>query len=151
MFCGFLRRGKIQLRRQRDRLPVEFLWKRRGKVIGAKPRLDVADGDPVVKSGKGNRKRRRGIAVHKHKIRPRVRKDRVDTAKDLARHVKQRLVRLHDIHIVIRNNAERLQDAVQHFPVLRGDADQRSDIGSALQLFHQRAHFDRFGPCAEDG
>ena len=38
---------------------------------------------------------------------------------------------------------------IEHFTVLRGDADDALDFGGFFQLLYQRCHFNRLGACPE--
>ena len=57
----------------------------------------------------------------------------------------------HDIEIVLRRELENMQHGVQHLPVLGGHTAQALNARPALQLLHQRRHFDGLRPGAEDG
>ena len=61
----------------------------------------------------------------------------------------QCLAALHDIQIVFGMQIENLQNLIQHFSMLGGDADDAFDAFRLFQHFHQRCHFDGFGTGAE--
>ena len=56
----------------------------------------------------------------------------------------------HDVQVPVRPNAEDLQHAVQHLPVLGGNAAEAFNAGTGGQLLYQRAHFDGLRTGAED-
>ena len=57
----------------------------------------------------------------------------------------ERLVRLHQIQIRVRHDAEDFEHLIEHLPMLAGDANMTAQIGLLLQREHDRGHLDRFG------
>ena len=147
---GELRRSKVKLADDADRLTVEFLGIRTVDVVGAQTRFDVTDGDLQIEAGKRSYKGRARISVDQNNIGLDLFKDSFDTAEDVRRDVKQRLLVLHNIQIVVRHDAEGRQDLVEHLTMLCRDADDRLQTFSFFQLVDQRAHFDCFRTCAEN-
>ena len=111
----------------------------------------MADGDLGVKRGERAGKRRRGVAVDKHDVRLHLTEHFAHPLKHARCDRGQILPLLHDVEIVVGTNAETVHDGVEHFPVLRRDAHDALDLGMLLQLQHERRHFDRFRPRAENG
>ena len=111
----------------------------------------MADGDLGVKRGKCSGKRRRGVAVDKHDVRLHLAEHLAHALEHARRDRGQVLPLLHDVEVIIRPDAEAVHNGVEHFPVLRRDADDAFDLGVLLQLEHEWCHFDRLRPGTENG
>ena len=62
------------------------------------------------------------------------------------------LVRLHELEVNVRLELERLQNVVQHLPVLGGgDKSVVEEVAALVQSAHHRGHLDALGPCADHG
>ncbi len=72
VLTGLLRGSEVQVRYQVDRLAAELLWEGGLQVVGAQPRLHMADRDLKIEAGKRRGKTGCGIAVHQHNIGPEV-------------------------------------------------------------------------------
>ena len=146
--CG---RCEVQRGNAADERAVHLLREGRPAVVRAQTGLDMADGDLGVKRGERAGKRRRGVAVDKHDVRLHLTEHFAHPLKHARCDRGQILPLLHDVEIVVGTNAETVHDGVEHFPVLRRDAHDALDLGMLLQLQHERRHFDRFRPRAENG
>ena len=146
--CG---RCEVQRGNAADERAVHLLREGRPAVVRAQTGLDMADGDLGVKRGERAGKRRRGVAMDKHDVRLHLTEHFAHPLKHARCDRGQILSLLHDVEIVVGTNAETVHDGVEHFPVLRRDAHDALDLGMLLQLQHERSHFDRFRPRAENG
>ena len=82
---------------------------------------------------------------------PLVLEDGFELKQHVARHVEQRLARLHDRQVVVGRNAEDAQHLVEHLAVLAGHGhDGLELILVRLQLVDERAHLDCLRTGAED-
>ena len=111
----------------------------------------MADGDLGIKCGKCAGKRRRGVAMDKHNVRLHLAEHLAHALEHARRDGGQVLPLLHDVQVVIRPDAEAVHDGVEHLPVLRRDAHDALELRVLLKLEHERCHFDRFRPGAENG
>ena len=146
---GLLRRSKVKLRDQTHRLPVEFLRIGRIHLIGPKSRLHVTDRNLLIEGSECCGKGRCGISVHQHDIRLFYTEDLTHSHKNCSRHIRQILPLLHNIQIIIRNDAEDIKHLLQHFPVLSGDTDDRLQLLTFPKLQDKRTHLNRFRSCSE--
>lgn len=93
----------------------------------------------------------RCIAVDKDHVGPLVLEDRLELQQYVARHVKQRLARLHNRQVVVGRHAEDAQHLVEHLAVLASHGhDSLELIPARLQLVDERAHLDGLRAGAED-
>ncbi len=146
-----LGRGEMQRRNLPDQAAVDLLWEGGIFIVGAQPGLDVADRDLMVKRRERACKGGRGVAVHQHNFGLGFQQDVVQPAQRFFGDGGKRLALLHNIEVKIRFNLKNIQHLVEHFPVLRGHADNGFGVFAACQLVHQRGHFNRFRAGAENG
>ena len=82
---------------------------------------------------------------------PLVLEDRLELEQNVARHVEQRLARLHDRQVVVGSHVEDAQHLVEHLAVLAGYGhDGLKLIRTSLELVDERAHLDCLRAGAED-
>ena len=144
-------RREVQRGDAADERAVHLLREGGPAVVCAQAGLHMADGDLGVKRGKCAGKRRRGVAMDKHNVRLRFAEHLAHALEHARRDRGQILPLLHDVQVVIRPDAEAVHDGVEHLPVLRRDAHDALNLGVLLQFEHERRHFDRFRPGAENG
>lgn len=146
-----LRRGEVVLTHDVDSLAVELLRPWAVNVMRAKARLDVSHGDLQVEAGERRGEAGRGVAVNQDNVGPLVFEDGLELDQHVARHVKQRLARLHDRQVVVGRHIENSQHLVEHFAVLaRHGHDGLELIRTRLELVDKRAHLDCLRAGAED-
>lgn len=146
-----LRRGEVVLAHDVDGLAVELLGPGAVDVVRAQPGLDVPHGDLQVEASERRGEAGRGVAVDQDHVGPLVLEDRLELEQHVARHVEQRLARLHDRQVVIWDHAEDAQHLVEHLAVLAGHGhDGLELIPARLQLVGERAHLDSLRSGAED-
>ena len=146
-----LRRGEGVLAHDVDRLAVELLGPGAVDVVRAQPGLDVPHGDLQVEASERRGEAGRGVAVDQDHVGLLVLEDRLELEQHVARHVEQRLARLHDRQVVVWDHAEDAQHLVEHLAVLTGHGhDGLELIPARLQLVGERAHLDSLRACAED-
>ena len=133
-----------------DRLTVEFFGVRAANVVCTKSRLDVSDRNLKIETRERSHKCCRCVAVDKYDVGSDRFEDFLDAVQDIRRNVKQRLLVFHDREVVVRHDAKRLEDLVEHLPVLSGHADDGLNFVMTLEFVYKRTHFYRFGTCAED-
>ena len=83
-------------------------------------------------------------------VRPGLLQDLLHAQQGPAGNGGQSLLGLHDVQVVVGLYPEDVQDAVQHLPVLGGNAAEAFNAGTGGQLLYQRAHFDGLRTGAED-
>ena len=146
-----LGRGEVVLAHDVHGLAVELLGPGAVDVVRAKARLDVPHGDLQVEACERSGEAGRGVAVDQDHVGPLVLEDRLELEQHVARHVEQRLARLHDRQVVVRCNVEDAQHLVEHLAVLPGHGhDSLELIRARLQLVDEWAHLDCLRACAED-
>lgn len=146
-----LRRGKVILAHDVDRLAVELLGPGAVDVVRAQAGLDMAHGYLQVEAREGRGEAGRGVAVHEHDVGPLVLEDGPELEQHVARDVEQRLARLHDRQVVVGCHVEDAQHLVEHLAVLAGHGhDGLELIRARLQLVDERAHLDCLRASAED-
>lgn len=117
----------------------------------AQPGLDVPHGDLQVEACECGGEAGRGVAVDQDYVGPLVLEDRPELEQHVARHVEQRLARLHDRQVVVWGHAEDAQHLIEHLSVLAGHGDDGLElIRTCLQLVSERAHLDGLRAGAED-
>ena len=113
--------------------------------------LDVPHGDMQVEAGQRGGEAGRGVAVDQDDVGPLALEDGLELDQHVARHVEQRLARLHDRQVVVWDHAEDAQHLVEHLAVLTGHShDGLELIPARLQLVGERAHLDSLRSGAED-
>lgn len=143
--------GEIVLAHDVDRLTVELLRPGAEDVVRAQARLYVAHRDLQVEARECSGEAGRGVAVDQDDVGLLVLEDRLELEQYVARHVEQRLARLHDRQVVVGRHVEDAQHLVEHLAVLAGNGDDGLELISArLQLVDERAHLDCLRAGAED-
>lgn len=146
-----LRGCEVVLAHDVDRLAVELLRPGTIDVVRAQTRLYVAHRDMQVEARERGGKAGRGVAVDQDHIGPLVLEDGLELEQDIARHVEQRLARLHDGQVVVGSHTEDAQHLVEHLAVLaRYGHDGLELLLARLQLVDERAHLDCLRAGTED-
>ena len=146
-----LRGGEVVLAHDVDGLAVELLRPGAVDVVSAQTSLDVPNGDLQVEAGERRGEAGRGVAVDQDHIGLLVLEDGLELEKHVARHVEQRLSRLHDRQVVIWSHVEDAQHLVEHLAVLAGHGDDGLElIRPCLQLVGEGAHLDGLRAGTED-
>ena len=143
--------GEVVLAHDVDRLAVELLRPGAVDIVRAQARLDVAHGDLKVEARERRGEAGRGVSVDQDHVGPLVLEDGPELEQHVARHVEQRLARLHDRKVVVRSHAEDTQHLIEHLSMLAGHGhDGLKLIRACLQLIDERAHLDCLRAGAED-
>ena len=129
-------RRKMILADYAHSLTVEFLRIRTVDIIGAKSRFHMTDGNLQIKTCQRSHKRSRCISVNQYNIGSNFFKRISDTFEYIYRNIKQRLLRLHNVQIVVRNHIERFQNLIQHLTVLCGNANRYLKRISSFQFLY---------------
>lgn len=117
----------------------------------AQARLDMANGDLQVEARERRGEAGRGVPVDQDHVGLLVLEDGLELDQHVARHVEQRLARLHDRKVVVRRHVEDAKHLVEHLAVLaRHGNDGLELIPARLQLVDERAHLDCLRAGAED-
>ncbi len=146
-----LRGGEVELAHDVDRLAVELLRPGAVDVVRAQARLDMAHGDLQVEARERRGETGRGVAVDQDDVGPLVLEDGLELDQHVARHVEQRLARLHDRKVVVGRHVEDAQHLVEHLAVLaRHGHDSLELIRARLELIDERAHLDGLRAGTED-
>ena len=146
-----LRGGEVVLADDVHGLAVELLRPGAVDVVRAQAGLDMPHGDLQVEAGERRGEAGRGVAVDQDDVGLLVLEDGLELDKYVARHVEQRLARLHDRQIVVGSHVEDAQHLVEHLAVLaRHGHDGLELILLRLQLIDERAHLDGLRAGAED-
>lgn len=146
-----LRGCEVELAHDVDRLAVELLRPRAVDVVRAQAGLHMAHGDLQVEARERRSEAGRGVAVDQDDVGPLVLEDGLELEKHVARHVEQRLSRLHDREVVVGSHTEDAQHLVEHLAVLaRHGHDGLELILARLQLVDERAHLDCLRAGTED-
>lgn len=146
-----LRGGEVVLAHDVDGLAVELLRPGAIDVVRAQTGLDVPHGDLQVEARERRGEAGRGVAVDQDHVGPLVLEDGLELEQHVARHVEQRLARLHDRQVVVGSHVEDAQHLVEHLAVLaRHGHDGLELLPARLQLVDERAHLDCLRAGAED-
>lgn len=146
-----LRRGEVVLAHDVDGLAVELLRPGAVDVVRAQARLHMPHGDLQVEARERRGEAGRGVAVDQDDVGLLVLEDRLELEQYVARHVEQRLARLHDRQVVVGSHTEDAQHLVEHLAVLaRHSHDGLKLLLARLQLVDERAHLDCLRAGAED-
>ena len=111
----------------------------------------MADRDLLIKGRQRPGERRGRIAVHQDKVRLCLLQGLLHAEQGARCDGRQRLLLLHDIQVILRRQAEDLHNGVQHLAVLARKTADALKFRPLRQRLHQRGHFDRLRPRAEDG
>ena len=142
---------EVQRRDIADERAVHLLREGGIPVIGPQARLDMADRDLLIKGRQRPGKRRGRIAVHQDKVRLCLLQGLLHAEQGARCDGRQRLLLLHDVQVILRRQAEDLHNGVQHLAVLARKTADALKFRPLRQRLHQRGHFDRLRPRAEDG
>lgn len=146
-----LRGGEVVLTDDIDGLAVELLRPGTVDVVRAKARLDMAHGDLQVEARQCRGEAGRGVAVDQDHVGPLVLENGLELDQHVARHVEQRLARLHDRKVVVGSHVENSKDLVEHLAVLACHCHDGLELISARpKLVDKRAHLDGLRAGAED-
>ena len=143
-------RRKLQLGEGRGHPAVHLLGEGLIPVVGAQPRLDVSDGNPVVVGGQRADECRVGVTLHQDHLRPQLVQDPVQPGQRAGADVDQRLLRPHDVQIHVRGNSKQPRDLIQHLPVLAGGDHDGGELRAGAQPLHDRRHLHGLRPRPED-
>lgn len=146
-----LRGGEVILAHDVDGLAVELLRPGAVDVVRAQAGLHMPHGDLQVEASERRGEAGRGVAVDQDHVGRLVLEDGLELEQHVARHVEQRLARLHDRQVVVGSHIEDAQHLVEHLAVLAGHChDGLELIHTRLQLVDERAHLDCLRAGAED-
>ena len=146
-----LRGGEVVLADDVHSLAVELLRPGAVDVVRAQAGLDVAHRDLQVEARERSGEAGRGVTMDQDDVGLLVLEDGLELEKHVARHVEQRLARLHDRQVVVGSHAEDAQHLVEHLAVLaRHGHDGLELILARLQLVDERAHLDCLRAGTED-
>ena len=146
-----LRGGEVILAHDVDDLAVELLRPGAVDVVRAQAGLHMPHGDLQVEASERRGEAGRGVAVDQDHVGRLVLEDGLELEQHVARHVEQRLARLHDRQVVVGSHIEDAQHLVEHLAVLAGHChDGLELIHTRLQLVDERAHLDCLRAGAED-
>ena len=146
-----LRGCEVVLAHDIDRLAVELLGPGAVDVVRAQAGLHMPHGDLQVETRERRGEAGRGVAVDQDHVGRLVLEDGLELKQHVARHVEQRLARLHDRQVVVGSHIEDAQNLVQHLAVLAGHShDGLELIRTRLELVGERAHLDCLRAGAED-
>lgn len=143
--------GEVVLAHDVDSLAVELLGPGAVDVVRAQAGLDVPHRDLQVEARECGGEAGRGVAVNQDHVGPLVLENGLEPEQHVARHVEQRLARLHDCQVVVGSHVEDAQHLVEHLAVLaRHGHDGLELLLARLQLVDERAHLDCLRAGAED-
>ena len=147
------RRGwrKMHIRNSASQLAVHFL--RIGGIFIARtqPCLHMSHRNLRIEGCQRPRKGSRSIAMHQNHIGLGFLHNRLQAHQRTGGNIVQRLAAGHNIQVVVRLNAEKLQHLVQHFAMLGGNSHNGLNIfGIFAHLQYQRTHFNRFRAGTEN-
>ena len=146
-----LRGREVVLAHDVDRLAVELLRPGAVDVVRAQAGLHMPHGDLQVETRERCGEAGRGVAMDQDHVGRLVLEDGLELKQHVARHVEQRLARLHDRQVVVGSHIEDAQNLVQHLAVLaRHGHDGLELIRTRLELVDERAHLDCLRAGAED-
>lgn len=146
-----LRGGEVVLADDVHGLAVELLRPGAVDVMCAQAGLDVAHRDLQVEARERSGEAGGGVAVDQDHVGPLVLEDGLELDQHVARHVEQRLARLHNRQVVVGSHVEDAQHLVEHLTMLAGHGHEGLElIRPRLQLVGERAHLDCLWAGAED-
>src|SRR5207302_2320227 len=100
----------------------------------------------IFVEGREARAESRGrVSLHDDPVRPLVFDDGARARDELRRQTGQRLVRCHEVEVVVWHELEEVQDRGQHLAVLSSDAEARIDPAPSTQRADDGAELDRLG------
>ena len=106
--------------------------------------------DTSVKRGHAGTKRRGGVALAHDAVRPCFGNDPCQHLQATSSQIRQRLIRLHEIQVMIDSQPEVFHDLIEHLAMLPREAHDRSDLWVSLRSQNQRRHFDGFGTSSKN-
>ena len=145
--CALCRR-EMKVREKVDHTAIRLLWKRVALVAGTEAGFHVSDAHPFVERRKAGAEGRGRVSLHDDPVRPLRFDDRAGAGDEVRRETRQRLVRRHEVQVMVGHEAEQPED----LPVLSRDAEtgvervrlrpERSDNGAELDRLGTRADHD---------
>ena len=88
--------------------------------------------------------------MHEYEVRPFYVDYLAYAGENARRNLIERLVWLHNIQIMMRNDVEKLENLIQHLPVLRSDTDPDVKTTALGELSNNGCHLDSFGARPEN-
>lgn len=149
VLTGCFCRCEVHISKNACQLAVRFFRERGKKISRAQACFDVSDADLLVESGKSGREGRRRVAVDKDVIRFFLLQYIFQAAEDAGGDVIERLSALHDVEIIVDRQSEEVDDLIEHFPVLGGQADLGINFFMLQQFPDKGRHLDGFRSGAE--
>lgn len=134
----------------RNHLAHCFFRERRCQVVCAQAGFDVSHWNAFEKSGEAPRERGNGIALHDDKIGTLGEQYRTQIGQNARSQAVEVLIVMHYGKIVVRADAEKIQDLVKQFPVLASNADSQIEMGRLPRSLDDGRHLDCFRASAKD-
>ena len=119
------------------------------RITRSKSGLNMAYWNLPVKGRQSTTECCRGIALHHNQVRVFRREHWFQTGQDARRRLEKRLVRPHEVQVVIRCDLKRPKHLVQQRPVLRRHTDPRLEPNTLPHQPDQRTQLDRLRPGAK--
>ena len=120
-------------------------------IARTEPRFDMADGDFDVEGGQGTAEGGGGVALNEDDVGFLFGEDGFEGSDDTRRGLGKGLTGAHDVEVSVWDDLERRENLVEHFTVLRGDADPDVEIiRTGLHVPNYRTQFNSLGPSTED-
>ncbi|MNL35908.1 hypothetical protein D3C87_1579670 [compost metagenome] len=123
-------------------VPVGFLRPGCTQVTGTQTCLDVADGYLAIEGGEGGNEAGGGVAVYQHDIRMHPLVGFVEMPQQLFGETVEGLALGHHLQVFIDRQLERVEDLLEHFPVLACGADVQGYTWPIAQDPCQGGHLD---------
>ena len=143
--------GEVKSRHPPGKDSVHFLRERFMWIARTEPRFDMADGDFGVKRCQGAAEGGGSVALDEDDTGLFFREDRFEGSDDTRRGLGKGLTGAHDVEVSVWDDLERRENLVEHFTVLRGDADPDVEIiRTGLHVPNYRTQFNSLGPSTED-
>ena len=131
-------------------LTVKLFRKRTIEIVSAKTCLHMTDRNLQIETCQRRRKCRRSISMNQYNIRFYLFQNRLNFVQYIRSNIKQSLLFFHDFQIIIRSDAKRFQNLIQHLPVLPCHTYNCFYTLSRFQFPDKRTHLDSFRSCAEN-
>jgi hypothetical protein len=138
-------RGEMELGDGGGQDPIHLLGIRRGPIPAPQPGLYVGDSHLPMEGRERSGEAGRRVALDDHPVRAARVEDAVHACQGSRRDVGERLVRAHDLQIVIHADPKERHHLGHHFPVLSREANLNLRIWASPEIVHEGRELDRLG------
>lgn len=142
--------GDVEIGEDGGDAAVDFFGEGGGFVAGAEAGLDVAEADAVVEGEEAADHAGGGVALDDEGVGAEVFEDGFEVLEDAGAEGGEALAGGHEVEVVVGPEGEEVENLIEHFAVLGGEADAAVGIGAGAEGEHKGGEFNGFGAGSEE-